>query len=72
MIYIDFYKNFMNYIASWAGRDDLMKSISSNKGGFYYSGHLLQVSEKTALYSILYRFFHDFIHAGPWADFQMG
>ena len=28
-----------------------MGLISSNTGGFYYSGHLLQVSEKTALNS---------------------
>ena len=41
----------MNYIASWAGGDNQMGSISSNKGGFYYSGQLLQVSEKTALNS---------------------
>ena len=36
----------MNYIAFWVGEDNPMGSISSNKGGFNYSGHLLQVSEK--------------------------
>ena len=35
----------MNYIASWAGEDNQIKSISNNKGGFNYSGHLLQVSK---------------------------
>ena len=44
-----------------------MGSISSNKGGFYYSGHLLQVSEKVVWTLILYRFSHDFIHAGAGA-----
>ena len=39
----------MNYIASLAGGENPMGSISSKKGGFNYSGHLLQVSEKTAL-----------------------
>ena len=35
----------INHIASWAGENNLTGSMSSNKGGFYYSGHLLQVSE---------------------------
>ena len=49
-----------------------MGSISSNKGGLYYSGHLLQVSENCHENLILYRFFHDFIHAGAWADNSSG
>ena len=50
-----------------------MGSISSNTGEFYYSGHLLQVSEKTALNSVfIYFFFHDFIHAGAGADISHG
>ena len=34
---------FLNYMCktSWAGADNPMGSISSNKWGFYYSGHLL-------------------------------
>ena len=41
----------MYYIASWAGGDNPVGSISSNTGSFYYSGHLLKISEKTALNS---------------------
>ena len=37
-------------LASWAEGDNPLELISSNKGGFYYSCHLLQV-EKTALNS---------------------
>ena len=62
----------MNHIASWAGGDNLMGSISSNKEGFKYSGHLLQVSEKLLRTLIVYRFFHDFIHAGAGADNSNG
>ena len=51
-----------------------MGSISSNKGDFYYSGHLLchSVSEKLLRILILYRFFHDFIHAGAGAGNSNG
>ena len=62
----------MNYIASWVGGYNPIGSISSKKGGFYYSGHLLQV-KKTALNSDFYRFFfHDFIQAGAGADNSNG
>ena len=50
----------MNYIATWAGGDNPMGSISSNKGSFYYSGHLLQGSEKLLWTLILYIFFSRF------------
>ena len=48
-----------------------MGSISSNKGGFYYSGHLLQVSENG--FELFYiDFFHDFIHVGAGTDKSNG
>ena len=62
----------MSYIASWAGGENPAGSISSNTGGFYYSGHLLQVSEKLLSTVIFYRFFHDFIHVGAGADNSNG
>ena len=62
----------MNNITSWTGGDNPMGSISSNTGVFYYSGHLLQVSEKLLGTLILYRFFHDFIHAGAGVDNSHG
>ena len=60
----------MTYIASAEGRSS-DGSISSNKGGFYYSGHLLQVLENS-FDLILYRYFHDFIHAGAGEDNSSG
>ena len=61
----------MNYIASWVGGYNLIGSISSNKGGFYYSGHAS--FRKTALNSDFFnRFFHDFIQAGAGADNSNG
>ena len=63
----------MNYITSWAGGDNPMGSVSSNKEGLNYSGHLSQMSEKLLKNLILYRFiFHDFIHAGAGADNSNG
>ena len=64
----------MNYvnIASWAGADNPVGSILSNKWGFYYSGHLQKVSEKLLSTTILYAFFYDFIHAGARADNSNG
>ena len=50
-----------------------MGSISSNTGGFYYSGHLLQVSEKNCFELSFYiDFFHDFKIAGTGADNSNG
>ena len=63
----------MSYIASWVEGYNSIGSISSNKGGFYYCGHLLQGYKKTALNSDFYRlFFHDFMQAGAGADNSYG
>ena len=62
----------MNYIFSWAGGDNPMRSISSNMSGFYYPGHLLQVSEELLEFLTLYRFFYDFKHAGQGQITPMG
>ena len=50
-----------------------MGSICSNKGGFNYSGHLLQVSEKTALNSnFIWIFFMILYMQGQGQITQMG
>ena len=57
MILYRFFLKFCELYSLLGRGRQSMGSISSNKGEFYYSGHLLQVSEKLLWTLILCRFF---------------